>query len=168
MKHPILPPHSVRRISSSSQVTAGPRLSTSGRNGVPSLWNNIQLLPLLAVLALTGCKQDVNVTVDRDPIGTYTLISVNSNKVPCSVEHEGVALTVKSGAMVFHTNQTCTSISVFTPPSGNDVQRDVEADYQREGSKLTMRWHGAGMTTGTLTGDQFSMDNEGMIFVYQK
>ena len=31
-----------------------------------------------------------------------------------------------------------------------------------------MQWEGAGTTTGTAQGDNFTMDNEGMIFVYKK
>jgi hypothetical protein len=31
-----------------------------------------------------------------------------------------------------------------------------------------MRWAGAGMTTGTLEGDTFTMNNEGMSFSYHK
>ena len=31
-----------------------------------------------------------------------------------------------------------------------------------------MKWQGAGMTIGTVEGDTFTMDNEGMVFVYKK
>ena len=31
-----------------------------------------------------------------------------------------------------------------------------------------MKWQGAGLTTGTVEGNTFTMDNEGMLFVYKK
>ena len=49
-----------------------------------------------------------------------------------------------------------------------EVAREVSATYTNEGSKLTMQWHGAGTTTGTIEGSTFTMDNEGMLFVYRK
>ena len=43
-----------------------------------------------------------------------------------------------------------------------------EPPYPREGPKLTMKWQGAGMTTGTIAGNTFTMNNEGMELVYKK
>jgi hypothetical protein len=57
---------------------------------------------------------------------------------------------------------------VFVPPSGAESTRDVDATYTQEGSVLRMRWKGAGQTTGTLDGNTFTMNNEGMILQYQK
>jgi hypothetical protein len=57
---------------------------------------------------------------------------------------------------------------VFVPPSGQEVTREVSATYTRQGATLTMQWQGAGRTTGTLTDNTFTMDNEGMLFVYRK
>jgi hypothetical protein len=31
-----------------------------------------------------------------------------------------------------------------------------------------MQWKGVGQTIGTILGDTFTMDNEGMVFVYKK
>jgi hypothetical protein len=31
-----------------------------------------------------------------------------------------------------------------------------------------MKWEGAGITTGTIDGDTFTMDNVEMVFVYRK
>jgi hypothetical protein len=57
---------------------------------------------------------------------------------------------------------------VFIPPSGDEVIREVPATYTSDGSELTMQWQGAGVTVGTVRGDTFTMDNEGMIFIYRK
>jgi hypothetical protein len=56
----------------------------------------------------------------------------------------------------------------FSLPSGADASREVSASYTREGSKLTMTWTGAGTTIGSVEGNTFTMDNEGMIFAYRK
>jgi hypothetical protein len=105
----------------------------------------------------------------NNPHGNYTLVTVDRNKVPCTVNHEGATLAVKSGAFIFNADGTCSSKMVFTPPSGVDAVREVKATYARQGAGgFTMQWEGAGMTDGTLAGDTFTMNNEGMIFVYTK
>ena len=126
------------------------------------------LLSVLMVMVCAGCKQGGNVAADPHPAGTYTLVSVDSNKVPCDVEHEGHKLAIKSGAFILNADGTCSSRMVFTPPSHGDVTNVVKASYTREGQKLTMKWEGAGMTIGTVEGDTFTMNNEGMVLTYRK
>ncbi|MCX6923629.1 MAG: hypothetical protein NT154_10550 [Verrucomicrobia bacterium] len=136
------------------------------------------LLPLSVAMVGTGCKQEANVAnakvveakvaADTNPAGTYSLVSVDGNKVPCTLTHEGHTLTVKSGTFIINPEGTCSSKVVFSPPSGGDASREVKATYTRRGSKLTMQWQGAGMTTGTVEADAFTMNNEGMIFAYHK
>jgi hypothetical protein len=117
------------------------------------------------VVVCAGCKQDAKVAADTDPVGTYSLVSVDGNKVPCTVQHEGRALPVKSGSFIINPDGTCSSKMVL---SGSDSAIEVKATYTRQGSKLTMQWEGAGTTTGTVEGDTFTMNNEGMIFAYRK
>jgi hypothetical protein len=126
------------------------------------------VLPLLMVAVVVGCKQEPKVAADSNPAGSYALVSVDGNKVPCTVQHEGHAVAVKSGTFIINADGTCISKSVFSVPPGRDVNREVKATYTREGSKLTMQWAGAGTTTGTVGGDTFTMNNEGMIFAYRK
>ena len=126
-------------------------------------------LPLCIAVLWTGCKQEAKVAADTNPVGTYTLVSVDGNKVPCAVKHDGKeGLTVKSGAFVINADGTCSSQVTFTTPAGKDASREVKATYTQAGAKLTMKWEGAGMTTGTIDGNNFTMDNEGMIFAYRK
>ena len=120
------------------------------------------------VMAWAGCKQHAKVAADSNPVGTYALVSVDGNQVPCTVQHQGHALAVKSGVFIINSDGTCSSRVVFSPPSGGDSTREVKATYTRQGSKLTMKWEGAGMTTGTSKGDSFTMNNEGIIFAYRK
>ncbi len=100
--------------------------------------------------------------------GTYALVTVNGTKVPATVSHDGVNLQVRSGWFTLNADRTCGTKTVFVPPSGKEATREAKATYTRDGLKLTMRWHGAGTTTGTVAGNTFTMNNEGMVLVYQK
>jgi hypothetical protein len=120
------------------------------------------------VAGAAGCKPPAEVAADVNPAGTYALVSVDGKAVPCTVEHDGHALTIKSGSFMIGADGACSSQVVFSPPSGGEATREVKATYTREGPKLTMKWEGAGMTVGTVAGDTFSMNNEGMIFAYRR
>jgi hypothetical protein len=126
------------------------------------------LLPLVTVLLWAGCKQDAKVAADTNPVGTYALVSVDGNKLPYALKHEGATPTIKSGTFAINSDGTCSSKVVFSMPPGGDSSREVKASYTRQGSKLTMQWEGAGSTIGTVEGDTLTMDNEGMIFAYHK
>jgi len=76
------------------------------------------LLPLLVVFAIcAGCKQEAKVApvaktvapaaADINPVGTYTLITVDGHKVPCTVQHEGHAMAIKSGTFIINADGTC-------------------------------------------------------------
>jgi len=121
---------------------------------------------LLTVLSLRARSQSVLET--NNLAGDYKLISVNSNAVPCVVHHEDADITVKSGLMVIRADGTCSSHSVFSLPQNPEINRRVEATYTRSGNVLTLLWKGAGRTKGTLDGNTFTINNEGMIFAYQK
>lgn len=131
---------------------------------LPVFWS-----PLLAVMASTGCNPPkAKTAADISPVGSFALVSVDGNKVPSTVQHGGPPLTVKSGIFIINADGTCSSTVVFSPPSGGEVSRVVKATYARQGPTLTMKWEGAGTTTGTIEGDTFTMNNEGMIFTYRR
>jgi hypothetical protein len=100
--------------------------------------------------------------------GSYRLISVDGKNVPAVVTHEGAKLEIRSGSLTFNKGRTCVSKMIFVPPSGTEGVREVSATYSQKGSKLDMQWKGAGKTTGTLQGATFTMNNEGMMFVFGK
>ncbi len=133
------------------------------RHALP--WSCLALC--LAVL-WAGCQPEAKVAAEANPVGTYALVSVDGNKVPCAVKHDGHELTVKSGTFIISADGTCKSKVTFGTPAGQDATREVKATYTREGPKLTMQWEGAGTTTGTVQGDTFTMNNEGMVFTYRK
>jgi hypothetical protein len=130
------------------------------RHLLPWCW-----LPLCLTMVGAGCSPQAKVAADINPAGTYTLVSVDGNKVPCTLTHEGVTPTIKSGVFIINPDGTCSSKMSL---AGRNAAIEVKATYTREGPKLTMQWQGAGMTIGTVEGDTFTMNNEGMVFAYRK
>jgi hypothetical protein len=133
------------------------------------------LLPLFLVAACAGCKQDAKVAgdtravaagaTDINPAGTYNLVTVDGKTVPCTIQHEGHSIPIKSGAFIINAEGTCSS-KMFL--EGRDAALETKATFTREGQKLTMQWQGAGTTIGTVEGDTFTMNNEGMVLAYRK
>lgn len=126
----------------------------------------------LTLFSMVACHDAVRTprpTPDMaDIAGCYALVSVNAKSVPTTVIHEGATLEVRAGTCTFGTDGRCRTTTVFVPPSGREVVREVGAVYSKAGAELTMRWDGAGMTTGSVDGNIFTMHNEGMVFVYRK
>ena len=114
----------------------------------------------------TGCNPKAKTAADISPVGSFALVSVDGQPVPYTVQHEGVPLTIKAGAFIIKADGTCSSKVVFSPTSGGESSHEVKATYTRQGPTLTMKWEGAGTTTGTIEGDIFTMNNEGMVFTY--
>lgn len=124
---------------------------------------------VLAVgLVMSACTKQQIASNDADPTGVYVLVSVNGYRMPASISHEGVTLQVRSGTFTINADGTCSTSTVLVPPSGTEVAREVTATYTKDGSRLTMQWKGAGKTVGTIKDNTFTMDNEGMVFVYRK
>ena len=125
------------------------------------------LLAILLLLVLMGCK-NATCAADINPVGVYTLVSVDGKSVLCDLSHEGTTMTVKSGVFTINADGTCRSQITFAVQSRPEMSREVNATYTQKGAELTMRWEGAGMTKGNIAGDKFTMNNEGMIFSYRK
>jgi hypothetical protein len=120
------------------------------------------------LLAATGYKAGADANANTDPTGVYTLVTVNGKNVPCGLTHEGVTLTVKSGAFTIRADGHCRSQMTFSVPQHGDTSREVNASYTRRGNELTMQWERAGMTVGYVRGNTFTMTNEDMVLAYQK
>ena len=102
-------------------------------------------------------------------MGAYETISVNGIAVPGRiVNNQGMTLEFLEGSFVIRADGTCSSRSVFVMPWGEEVVREVDATWTREGGTLTMRWVGAGVTTAQVEGDTLTMDNVGMILAYRR
>ena len=129
----------------------------------------------LTVLLWTGCKPEANVASDPktaaapaaavDPAGTYALATVDGKPVPCTLTHEGHTMTIKSGQFVITADGTCRSQMVL---EGFNAPIERSATYTQAGTKLTMKWQGFGRTEGSVEGNTFTMNNEGMVLVYRK
>jgi len=126
------------------------------------------LLSVCLMLAGTGCKPGATASADINPLGSYTLVSVDGQKVPCTTTHEGHTMTIQSGRFTINGDRTCCSRITLAVPSRADMTVEVKATYTRQGAELTMQWEGAGMTLGNVKGDTFTMTNEGMVFAYSK
>jgi hypothetical protein len=123
---------------------------------------------LAAALLIPACKPEPGPAGGGDPAGVYALATVDGKAVPAAVTHDGVGLEVRSGSFTIKADGSCQTTTVFVPPSGKEVNREVTATYVQSGAKFTMKWQGAGTTTGVLSSNTFTMDNEGMVFVYRK
>lgn len=119
-------------------------------------------------LFISACQVQQPAADTADPVGSYALVSVDGQPVPASVSHEGAVLKVRSGTFTINADGTCSSRITFVSPSGAEAVREVGATYTRAGSQMNMQWTGAGKTVGTLSGKAFTMNNEGMLFVYRK
>jgi len=160
--------HPVRRLRyNSSMKTTSPSNNVSLETYIPRIVA-LGLLAILMLLAMTGCKNETRTAADINPAGVYTLVSVNDKSVPCTLTHEGAAMTVKSGVFTINADGSCLSQITFAVPPHQDINREVKATYTRQGAELTMQWEGAGMTKGQINGSTFTMNNEGMVFSYRK
>ena len=126
------------------------------------------LLSACLILAGTGCKNEAGGNANIDPTGVYALVSVDGKSLPCELNHEGGAPTIKSGVFTIKADSNCVSQITFSVPTRGDMSREVKATYTRQGTELTMQWEGAGMTMGNVNGNTFTMTNEGMVFAYRK
>ena len=128
----------------------------------------IGLLIILLVALMTGCRNGKGAAAAINPVGDYTLVSVDGKNLPCTLTHEGMSPTIKSGVLVIGTNSNCLSRIAFSIPQREDANREVKATYTLQGSELTMKWEGAGTTMAHINGNQLTMTNEGMVFSYEK
>jgi hypothetical protein len=126
------------------------------------------LVSACLVLAGTGCKNEAGGNASLDPAGVYALVSVDGKSLPCSLLHEGMSPTVKSGIFTITADGHCSSQITFSLPERGDMSREVKATYSSQGGKLTMQWEGAGTTMGNVNENTFTMTNEGTVFVYRK
>ncbi len=125
-------------------------------------------LVVVVGLFFAACRTQQTTVNTADLAGVYALVSVDGKPVQASVSHEGAMLEVRSGTFTISADGTCSSRIIMVPPSGTEVIREVNATCTKDGSNLNMQWKGAGRTVGTFQGNTFTMNNEGMIFLYMK
>ena len=128
------------------------------------------MMGLLAVgLCLAGCRDTSEDTTQASGhTGTYTLVTVNGNKVPYIPVPEGSAPQVQSGAFTLNADGTVIHATNFGQVDGKELSHDSTGTYTLDASRLSFQWQGGGATTATLEGTTLTLDWEGAIFVYRK
>ncbi len=122
------------------------------------------LLILVIPLTLAACRQET-----LDPTGTYNMVSIDGNELPYAPAHQGqTGPEIVSGSLALNADGTFTMTMDFQIPGGTRQSSNFEGTYTIEGSEFRLKWEGAGITTGTLEGNKFSFNNEGMIFTFQR
>ena len=130
--------------------------------------SKLAMMGLLAIgLCLPAGRAATDTTQASDHQGTYALTTINGEKLPCTPPHQGGVPQVLSGAITLNADGTFTSAMSYNLPTG-PASRQFSGTYTRDGSRFSLQWKGAGTTTATLEGKTFTMDNEGILFAYQK
>ena len=126
------------------------------------------LLAALLLLILTGCQREPSSNINSSISGVYSLVALDDKAVPCEISHEGMTMAIKSGTFTITDDGHCSSRMIFSVAAGKEMDLVRTASYTREGSELTMKWEGQGMTLGNFLGNTFFMTNEGMVLKYRK
>jgi hypothetical protein len=131
--------------------------------------HGLKLAVVLGIgLVLAACEHQPSGPSAGNLTGVYTLATVDGHQVPARVFHDGITIEVRSGTFTFDADGSCHTQTVFAPAGRAEATRKVSGTYTQAGSKLKMRWTGAGTTTGTLQGNTFTLHNEGMALAYTK
>ena len=123
---------------------------------------------MIAVVSLAACQGTGKPVDGADIAGIYYLVKVDGAGIPGTAMHDGMPMEIHSGTFFINDDGTCTSKTRFTPQGRDEETREVHAKYTVEGSRLIMKWKGAGTTEGKVEGNIFTMDNHGMIFEYTR
>ena len=129
---------------------------------------HLSILVLLTVSLSVACSHRDQTPENKSHFGAYTLVEVDGHAIPAEVSHGQTLIRVESGRIEFEAGGTCISQTVFGPPEGENIHREVRADCVYKGHSVDLTWHGAGRTRGQFGPDDFTMNNEGMIFRYRK
>jgi hypothetical protein len=129
----------------------------------------VSLLTLALACTGSGCRSG-STTGGNLPNyeGTYQLATIDGKALPCRPAHEGGAPIVNAGSITLKADGTFTSTMSYGQPGGQTGSRDFSGTYTREGSRFTLKWTGAGITTADLKDATFTMNNEGMLLAYHK
>ena len=108
------------------------------------------------------------------PGGTYNLISIDGHPIPYAPMHDGgQAPEVAGGSLTINRDGTFICNIKFSDPNIVAGEPSGEAKGQpgtftRDGNTLMLKHPGAGYTPVTIASDTLTMNNEGMLFVFQK
>ena len=117
-------------------------------------YSKFVMMGLLAMgLFLTGCQDTSKPTTQASAhTGTYTLVTVNDNKVPYTPVPEGSAPQVQSGAFTLNADGSVTHATNFGQVDGKELAPVSSGTYTLDDSRLSFQWKDGGTTTATLEG----------------
>lgn len=108
-------------------------------------------------------------TGNSEVAGTYNLVSVDGHPVPYPPRQEGQqGLQIVSSTLTLNGDGTFVSTMNYGDTPGWPRSRDFKGTYAKQGADYVLTWEGAGQTGVTIDGGTLTMNNEGMLFVYQK
>jgi len=129
---------------------------------------NIFLLALVLLWA-AGCSPVSGTPVVPDYLGTYNLVSIDGHPVPYAPVHQGQqAPEIVSSSLTLNEDGTFTMTMSYTNPSGGTISNDFAGTYTQDGTDFMLKWEGAGQTKVTIEGGSLTLNNEGMLFSYEK
>lgn len=146
------------------------KISTMGpaRNNYTPRFIALAALATMLLSALARAHGQPAEKKEVNPVGAYTLVSVDGKDVPCTINHEGTAMIVHAGTFTIATNGQITSVMIFSVGDRKNLRHETHATYKMKNAELTMKWKNAGMTKGRIVGQTFTMTNEGMAYVYKQ
>jgi hypothetical protein len=123
----------------------------------------------LAIIALVGVPLAGKLRKgDTRAANTYTLVTVGGHAVPYAPMQGGQRSTeIVSATLTLNPDGTFASTMKYGKPTAGET-RDLKGTYIKEGPNYLLSWEGAGQTGVTIEGNKLTMNNEGMLFVYQK
>ena len=134
---------------------------------------NRSLLCLLVISTFGFARplqsQQVPVSAKTEHTGTYSLVSIDGNKLPFAPPHEGgTPPEIRSSTFTLNADGSFALTMTYGLPSGETFSRDFSGTYTHDGSAFTFEWKGAGTTSAIMEGNTLTMDNEGVLYAYRK
>ncbi len=124
------------------------------------------LLPVFfLLLTLPACS---SIDKSGDITGTYELATIDGNPVPYTPPHQGGAPEILSSTLVLQADGTFRMSMTYRTTPGNSTTREFTGTYTLTENTLRFDWEGAGVTPGTLNGSVVTINNEGLLFAYEK
>jgi len=129
----------------------------------------IVLLAFVFAALPTACKTNGMPNEDAGIVGEYQLVSIDEHEIPYAPMHGGQRVpTVTAGTLTLRDNGAFASKMQYAGSDGRTMNRTFTGTYKTDGANYILRWHGAGTTLVTIDDGTLTMNNEGMLFVYEK
>lgn len=124
-------------------------------------------LPIAATLSREKGPQSASGL--SGPADAYKLVTVDRHPVPYAPMHQGQqAPEIVSSTIALNNDGTFRAAMTYGMPGGGSTSRYSNGTYAKNETGFAFNWEGAGQTNVTIEGNKLTMDNEGMLFVYQK